>query len=198
MLDAVDGRITQVEVAGGQVNLGPERVPVVGEFPGPHPAEQIQRFLDRTVPVRGDGGMGQVAPILPKLFRGQLADVSQSFGNEFFRKGVGPFKIIRTIEEPVAPVKAQPVNVLLNGVYVLGVFLGGVGVIHSQVANAAKLLGSAEVNDEGFAVADVEVAVGLRREAGVDRTAGEPTALCHVLFNQGVDEVSGFHVLCHV
>ena len=177
MADAVQHRVPHVEVAGGQVDLGPEGVPVVREFPGPHPAEQVQRLFCRPVPVGGDGGVGQVAPVLPELLRSQLADVSQALGDELLGKGIGFFKVVRAVEEPVAPVKAQPVDVLLNGVYVLRVFLGGVGVIHPQVADAAKLFRRTEVNDEGFAVANVEVPIGLRGETGVNLVFGKLSAL---------------------
>ena len=59
-------------------------------------------------------------------------------------------------------------DILLDGVHVLGVLLGGVGVVHAQVAQTAELLGGAEVDAQGLAVADVQIAVGLRRKPGVD------------------------------
>ena len=45
-------------------------------------------------------------------------------------------------------------------------FLGGVGVVEAQVAEAAEFLGEAEVEADGLGVADVQVAVGLRRKPG--------------------------------
>ena len=47
-------------------------------------------------------------------------------------------------------------------------FLGRVGVVEAQVALAAELVGEAEVQADGLGVADVQVAVGLGRKAGVD------------------------------
>ena len=89
-------------------------------------------------------------------------------------------------------------DVLLNGVYVLRVFLGGVGVIHPQVADAAKLFCRTEVNDEGFAVANVEVPIGLRGETGVNLVSGKLSALPQVLLNESVNEIFIFCDLCHV
>ena len=89
-------------------------------------------------------------------------------------------------------------DVLLDGFHKLHVFLGGVGVIHTQVAQAAKLLGSAEVNDQGLAVADVQVAVGLRREPGVNGFAGEPAPFGNIFFNKGVNEILAFRNLSHL
>src|SRR5690606_10505969 len=55
-------------------------------------------------------------------------------------------------------------------------FLHRVGVVQAQVADAAELRRDAKVQADGLGVADVQVAVGLRREAGLDRrvlAAGE-------------------------
>ena len=59
-------------------------------------------------------------------------------------------------------------HVLDDGLDVLDVLLGRVGVVHAQVADAAELAGDAEVEADGLGVADVQVAVRLGRKAGVD------------------------------
>ncbi|MNC35625.1 hypothetical protein D3C75_841140 [compost metagenome] len=66
------------------------------------------------------------------------------------------------------PLEAQPLNVRLDRVNVFLVFLGRVGVVEAQVALAAEFLGQAEVQADRLGMADVQVAVGLRREAGDD------------------------------
>ena len=66
-------------------------------------------------------------------------------------------------------------------------FLGGVGVVEAQVALAAVLLGEAEVEADRLGVADVQVAVRLRREARVD-AAAEPAGAV-VLLDDLLDEV---------
>ena len=76
-------------------------------------------------------------------------------------------------------------DILLDGVHILGVLLGGVGVIHAQVAQAVVPLSGAEVDAQGLAVSDVQIAVGLRRKTGVDGHSLELTTLCDVL----VDEI---------
>ena len=52
----------------------------------------------------------------------------------------------------------------LDGIDVLVLLLGRVGVVVAQVALAAVLCGDAEVQADRLGVADVQVAVGLRRE----------------------------------
>ena len=96
-------------------------------------------------------------------------------------------------------------NILLNGVYEFLVLLGGVRVIHPQVAQAAELLRRAEVDGQRLAVPDVQVAVGLRREPGVDGHPLELAAGADVLLDESVDKVPALRrlvlrqldLLCH-
>ena len=167
--DAVQDRVTHVEVAGGQVDLGPQGVLALRELAVLHPLEQVQALLDGAVPPGALGGGGGVAAIGLELVGGQLADVGQALLDEVHGQLVGLLKVVGAVEKAVAPVEAQPMDVLLDGIDVLRVLLGRVGVVHAKVADAAKLLGRAEVDDKRLAVADVEIAVGLRGEPGVDR-----------------------------
>jgi len=56
----------------------------------------------------------------------------------------------------------------LDALDVFDVFLRRIGVVHSQIADAAELACDAEVQADAFGVADVQVTVRLRREARVD------------------------------
>src|SRR5690625_7625277 len=73
------------------------------------------------------------------------------------------------------PLIAQPAHVFLDGVDVLLAFLFRVGVVKAQMAAPAELLGQTKVEADGFGMADVEVAVGLRRKAS-DDLALQPAA----------------------
>ena len=75
-------------------------------------------------------------------------------------------EIVRGEEQPVLPVEPQPPDVGHDGIHILHFFLAGVGVIEPEVADAVEFGGDAEVEADGLGVADVEVAVGLRRKAG--------------------------------
>ena len=101
----------------------------------------------------------------------------------------------------VAPVKAHPAHALENGVDVLLVLLDRVGVVKAHVAVAAVVLGKPEVEADALDVPDVQIAVGLRREPGVDGHALELTTLGDVLVNEIMDEVlrhGGFQLFWHV
>ena len=66
------------------------------------------------------------------------------------------------------PFKAEPANIFFDRFNKFGVFLLRVGVVEAKIALAAKLFGDAEVQANGFRVADMEVAIGLRRKPGLN------------------------------
>ena len=59
----------------------------------------------------------------------------------------------------------------------------------AEVAQAMVSLGGAEVDAQGLAVADVQIAVGLRRETGVNGQSLEPATLCDVLVDKVQNKV---------
>ena len=67
--------------------------------------------------------------------------------------------------------------------------LVGVGIVHTKIAQAAEALGGAEVDGQRLAVADVQIAVRLRRKTGVDLLALEAPTLRDVFFDEGVDKI---------
>ena len=66
----------------------------------------------------------------------------------------------------LAPIEAEPAHVALDGVDIFLLFLGRVGVVEAQVAAAAEFLGDAEIEADRLGVADMQIAVRLRRKAG--------------------------------
>ena len=197
MADAIDDRVAHIEVAGSQIDLGAEGITVVLKFSGAHSGEQVQTFLNGAVAVRGNGRGIQVAPVLLELLRRQLADVGQSLFDEFYRVLVVLFKIVGAVVEAVAPVEAQPVDILLDGLHKLHVLFGGVGVVHAEVAQAVVLFGGAEVDDQRLAVADMQIAVGFRRKPGVNGLPGKLPAGGDVLVDECVDKVFAFSHFSH-
>ena len=89
----------------------------------------------------------------------------------------------------LAPVPAEPAHVLDDRLNVLRVLLDRVGIVESEVADAPILGGDAEVEAYGRRVADVQVAVGLRRKPR--RDAAAVLANRHVVPNDGANEICG-------
>ena len=197
MTDAIDDRVAHIEVAGSQIDLGAEGITVVLKFSGAHSGEQVQTFLNGAVAVRGNGRGIQVAPVLLELLRRQLADVGQPLLDQLHRIFVVLLKIVGAVVEAVAPVEAQPVDVLLDGFHELHILFGGVGVVHAEVAQAIVLLGGAEVDDQRLAVADMQIAVGFRRKPGMDGLTRKLPAGGDVLVDECVDKVFAFSHFSH-
>ena len=190
MLDAVDDRVAHIPVAGGEVDFGAQGVPAVLKFACPHSAEKVKALLDGTVAVGTLRGRVVRAAHFLHLFGGQLTDVGKPFFDQLHRVFVGFFKILRREVVSVAPVVAHPVNVVLDGLHKFLALLGGIGVVHAQVVDAAELLGGAVVDAQRLDVSDVQTAVRLRRETGVYRHALKPSAGCDVLLHKIGDEIA--------
>ena len=86
----------------------------------------------------------------------------------------------------IRPAADEPFHVFDDRIDVLDVFLGRVGVVHAQVADAAELARDAEVQTNGFGVADVQIAVGLGRKTRVNLRIA---LLRDVCFDDVADEI---------
>ena len=188
--DAVDDRVAHIEVAAFKVYLGTESVFALLELAISHTAEKVETFFNGPVPPGADGRAGSVAAVFAELLRSKLAYIGQTLFYKLLGVLIGLLKIVGTIEESVAPVKAQPVNIFLNCLDELGVLLGRVGVIHTQIADAAKLFSSAKVDGQCLAVTDMQISVGFGREAGVYLHSVAAVALGKIFDYKGINKVS--------
>lgn len=69
------------------------------------------------------------------------------------------------------PIEPQPSDVALNGLDIFKVFGGWIGVVESQMADAARgVIRDAEVQTNRFRVTDMEIAVWLGWETRNDTT----------------------------
>ena len=68
----------------------------------------------------------------------------------------------------VRPTIDEPTDVLENRIDVFDLLLRRVRIVVAEIANAAEFMRDAEVQADRFRVADMEVAVRLRRETGVN------------------------------
>jgi hypothetical protein len=102
-------------------------------------------------------------------------------------------KIVRGIKQPIIPVEAEPVDVFLHRLDVLYILFSGVGVIEAQIAQSAELGGDAKVQADGLGVANVQIAIRLRREARMNAPTIFPSL--HVFSNDLPDKMGGS---CHV
>src|SRR5262245_8785167 len=170
MQDAIERRVAQVDVAGGHVDLGAQDAGAVGELAGAHAAEEIEVFLHATIAERAIlAGLGERAAVDAHLLGRLVVDISRPGTNQVLGPNEELLEIIGRVVEMVAPVEAEPVHVGLDGVDILLLLLGGIGVVEAQVAAATELLRQAEIERDRFGVADVKIAVWLRRKPRHDR-----------------------------
>ncbi|MDT4857438.1 hypothetical protein FQZ97_918620 [compost metagenome] len=169
MADAVEDRVAQVHVRRGHVDLRPQRARAVRELASLHAGEQVQVLVHGAIT---EGAvlarLGQATAVVAHFFGRQVADEGLAGLDQLDGPVMQLVEIVGGVALFAGPLEAQPLHVALDGVDVLLVFLGRVGVVEAQVAVTAELLGQAEVQADRLGMADMQVAVGLRREAGDD------------------------------
>ena len=82
--------------------------------------------------------------------------------------------------------ETQPRDVFFDGVDGVVVFLLRVGIVRGQVAQAIVNISQTEVQADGFGVTDVQIAIRLGRETGLD---GCMFTAFEVFFDNGADEM---------
>ena len=167
--DAVHDWVAHVEVGRGHVDLGPQGPRAVGEFAGLHAAEEVEVFFDGAIAVGAVAARrGERAAVLADLVGREVTDVGLSGQDHLLGPIVELVEIVGGVEQAVFPIEAQPADVLHDRVDVFDFLLRGVGVVEAEVAQPPVVPRDAEVQADRLGMADVKVAVRLRRKAGVD------------------------------
>jgi len=161
----IEHRIAQINITGTHVDLGAQDARAVLKFAGAHAPKQIEIFVHRTLAKRAVGaGLGQRAAGGAHLFVALIVDIGIAGADQVFGPVVELREIVRRMIEILAPIEAQPAHVALDRVDKFLVFLGRIGVVIAQVAVPAEFVGDAKIEADRFGVADVKVAVRLRRK----------------------------------
>ena len=164
---AVDHRVPHVDIRRSHVDLRPEYLFPVLICALAHLLKQPQVLIYRTLPVRAVfSGLGQGPPVCPDLLRRQVADICPAFLDQPDGAFIHLVKIIRREIQAVFPVRSQPSDVLHDGIHKLYLFLGGVCVVKPHIERAVVLPGQPVIQQYGFGMSDMQVAVGFRREPG--------------------------------
>ena len=185
----IHDRIAKIQVRRLHVDLRAQYVRAVLELPRPHPAEEVEVLFDRALPVRAFGArLVEVSAQLADFIEARAVDEREALFDQQDREIEKLLEIIGGEIAAIAPVETEPADVLLDRIDVLDVLGFGVGVVEAQVADASRECGRhAEVEIDRGRVADVKVAVGLRREARDDAPA--VFSATHVRFDLFADEM---------
>jgi hypothetical protein len=169
MQDAVEHRVAHDHVAGAEVDLGAQHPRAIRKLARAHAPEQVEVLVDAALAKRaGAARLGDGAAHGPHLLQRRVVDIGLAGADQVLGPAVELLEIIRRVVEVLAPVEAEPAHVRLDRVDILLLLLGRVGVVEAQVAASAELLRHAEIEADRLGVADMQVAVGFRREAGDD------------------------------
>ena len=188
-LDPVQERVAEHHVGMRHVDLGPEHFFSLRVFPRFHFPEQFQVLFRGAVPPgAGRAGLVHGAAVQADLFLSLVIHIGQAAFDQVFGPLVELVEVVRRVQLLV-PLESQPPDVFLDGIYILGIFLGGVGVVVAEVGFSAVLLRQPEIQADTLGMAQVKVSVGLRREAGHDRIH---FALCEVPFDDFFQKIQLF------
>ena len=163
--DAVNRRVAHVDVGRGHVDLCAQHMFAVGELAVAHAPEQIQVLFHAALAEGAVGArFGQRAAVAADVVGAEAAHIRLARAYQFNGAVVELAEVVRCVEQLV-PLKAEPAHILDDGLGVLGAFLLRVGVVEAQVAKPAVFAREAEIQADGLGVADMQVAVRLRRKA---------------------------------
>ncbi len=161
----VEHRIAHVQVRALHVDAGAQHRRALVELVVAHVGEQRQVLFHRTVPVRAVAARGgEVAAHFRDPLRRLGVHIGQTLADQGHRQVVELVEIVAGEAHRAGPLEAEPFHVLLDGVDVLVFFLLRVGVVKAQMAGAAIGFGDAEIQANRLGVANMQVAVRLRRE----------------------------------
>ena len=116
--------------------------------------------------------------------------------DQLFGELIQTLEVVRSIVD-IAPVEAEPLDILTDSIDVLDVFLRGVCIVEAEVTHPTVVLCDTEVHADGLGVPDVEIAVGLWWEARLDASIILPGT--KVALDDLLDEVQAlllFPALC--
>ena len=163
--DAVEHGVAQVDVAARHIDPGAQHARAVRELARPHAPEQVEVLLHAAVaPGAVRAGLRQRAAARAHLLLALVVDVGLARLDQVLGPRVELLEVVGRVIEVLAPVEAEPAHVALDGVDVLLLLLGRIGVVEAQVAAAAELLRHPEVEADRLGVPDVQVAVRLGRK----------------------------------
>ena len=170
---AVDGRIAQVDVGAGHVDLGAQHHGAVFVLAIAHFTKKRHVFGGSACAERAvHAGLAEVATVDADLLHRLLVHVGVARFDQVLGGAVHEVEVVAGLIRfgvgRAVPVEAQPLDGVTDRVDVLDIFLLRVGVVKAEVADATVIARQAKVQADALGVADVQVAIGLGGKAGAD------------------------------
>ena len=171
--DTVDRRIAEIHIRACHVDLRAEHHGTLRVLSVTHLAEDAEVFLHAAVAERRIlARLSERTAVRAHLILGLLIHIGIAGADQILSKLVHPLEV-RAGEEKIIfsvmlPAETKPLHGFLNGLHVLRAFLSRIRIIETHMRIAAEIAGHAEVNADALRVADMQISVRLRREAGTD------------------------------
>ena len=170
MQDAVQHRVAQVHVARRHVDLGPQHARAVGELAGAHAAEQVEVLRRRCGRGRGCCGRARSACRAGAHLLGRLVvDIGQAVLGSGARPTRTAARNSPRRDRGAAPQSkpSQRTSRLIASMYSCSSLVGLVSS-KRRWQRPPNSCGDAEIEADRLGVADMQVAVRLRRKPGHD------------------------------
>ena len=188
--DAVHNRIAEVHIRIRHVYLGTEHHLAFLYLAALHCFEETQVLLDRTVAVRRcHTGLGRRSFLLGDLLGCLFIDISLAGFDKTDSQIVELLEIIGGIEY-LAPLESQPSYIAFDGLYVFGVLFGRVRIVETQVTYTIVFLRDTEVHTNSLHMTNMQVAVRLRRETGLNTSVIH--SVCQIFLYDLLNKIETF------
>ena len=182
--DAIEDGVAEEHIGVGHIYFGPQHLLAVGIFTLLHLLKEAKVFLHGTVAPRTlSAGLLNGTTSEANLLLRLVINIGFSLLNQSDSPLVELVEVVRSVTLN-SPLKAEPLDVLLDGVHILGVLFHGVGVVETQVALTTIALCESEVQTDTFGVSDVQIAVGLGRETCLNGVSGLGDIVFYNLLNE--------------
>ena len=183
MDDTIEKRVTEKHVRMSHVNLRTKALLTVSILSGLHVAEKLEVLLYASVTVWAFRSRHlDCSTTCADLLLSLVIHISQSLLYKFLSPLIELVEIVRSITL-VLPLETEPLDVLLDGVNILGILLDRVCIVEAEVGLSAVFLGKAEIDADTLRMSDVKISVRFRRET------------CHYGFTLAACEISFYDLL---
>lgn len=108
------------------------------------------------------------AAVFAHLLRRQVVHIGIALFDQMFGPLVKLVEIVRGEIGLIAPIEAEPPDIVLDGIDKFLLFLRGVCIVEPEIAAPAEFFGDSEIQANRLGVPNVQVAIGFRWETGDD------------------------------
>ena len=165
---AIDDGVTEVHVGRCHVNLGAQHHASLLNLAAVHLLEELEALLHGAVAVGALGTRLCGGTLLCGDFLGRLLiDVGLALLDEVHGKVPQLLEVVRSVVL-VTPLETEPLDILLDSLYILHILLRRVGIIETEVTYTAIFSCYTKVQADSLGVTDVQVAVWLWWETGLN------------------------------